>query len=95
MGYTAQNKAPAFHQDVGAYSFWQIGNLAHQEIPHCNKGNTCNHTDGHIPGECPDIATLQHYQRLFGEGGEGSKTATETNDKEQRPVAAFRVIFAE
>lgn len=32
--------------------------LTYQIIPECDKGNTRNHTDGHVPGESPDIAGL-------------------------------------
>ena len=75
-------KSPAFlSMMVGVYSSINV-NLAHQEIPQCYEGNTCNHTDGNIPGESPNIATLQHHQRLLREGGESRKTATKAHCKE-------------
>lgn len=59
------SSCPAVSHLIAGVFLSRNWNLTYQEIPQCNEGNTCNHTDGHIPGESPYIATLQHYQRLL------------------------------
>ena len=67
--------------------------LANQEVSQRDKRDTDNHADGYIPGNAPEITTLQHHQRLFRESREGCKTAAETHGQEQGPVAALGTGF--
>ena len=69
--------------------------LANQEVPQREKGNTYNHANGYIPDKAPQISTLQHHQRLLGEGGKSRKAAAETHGQKECPITALGAILAE
>ena len=70
-------------------------NLSQNTVAQSDQCDAESNAQSDIAREAPYIASLQHNQRFFGEGGECCEASAESDCQEDGPVAALIARTAE